>query len=135
MKYCEVNAYYLDVVTMGKAYVHFFSKDVAEKVYNSIKNFPSQYQDCELRILQKKEDEDYFKKIYSYLKDQNYLNYAYEPREANFVQWSEENSGKTAEKNEGEKSSELKETKVKQDRAVIDEDGFVIVKNKKKINN
>ena len=81
MKYCEVNNYYLDVIAMGKAYAHFFNKEIAEKVFNAVKSFPSQFQDCELKILQKKNEPDYFKKIYSYLKDQNYYNYVYDVRD------------------------------------------------------
>lgn len=115
---------------MGKAYVHFFNKDVAEKVYNSIKSFPSQFQDCELKILPKKDEEDYFKKIYNYLKDANYFNYVNEPREGNFVQVSEKEK-KEEKKEISLENVEKKETKSKCDRVEMDEEGFVKVKSKK----
>jgi len=130
IKYCEVNSFYLDVITSGKAYVHFFNKDIAEKVYNSIKSFPSQFQDCDLKILHKKEEEDYFKRIYNYLKDTNYFNYVSEPREENFVQLKE-NEKKEEKKEKLEQSVEPKEKKLNNDRAVFDEDGFLIVKTRK----
>lgn len=129
-KYCEVNSFYLDIITSGKAYVHFFNKDIAEKVFNSIKSFPSQFQDCEIKILQKKEEEDYFKKIYNYLKDTNYFNYVCEVREENFVN-VKENEKKEEKKENLEQSVEAKETKSNNDRGVVDEDGFMIVKTRK----
>jgi hypothetical protein len=129
-KYCETNAFYLDIITMGKAYVHFFSKDVAEKVYNSIKSFPSQFQDCELKLLPKKEEEDYFKKIYKYLKDANYFNYVNESREGDFVQ-KNENEKKEEKKEKSDQNVDNKENKSKNDRVEVDDEGFVIVKSKK----
>ena len=130
-KYCETNAFYLDIITMGKAYVHFFNKDIAEKVYNSIKTFPSQFQDCELKLLPKKAEEDYFKKIYKYLKDANYFNYVNESRDVDFVQKAE-NEKKEEKKENSDHNVENKETKLKNDKVEIDEEGFVIVKSKKK---
>ncbi len=116
---------------MGKAYVHFFNKDIAEKVYNSIKTFPSQFQDCELKLLPKKAEEDYFKKIYKYLKDANYFNYVNESRDVDFVQKAE-NEKKEEKKENSDHNVENKETKLKNDKVEIDEEGFVIVKSKKK---
>ena len=134
MKYCEVNNFYLDQINPGKAYAHFFNKEIAEKVYNSIKSYPSQFQDCDLKILQKKNEENYFKKIYSYLKDSSYFNYAYEQREDNFVVEKVEKEKIEEKKDNHETDIKIdnKDTKSKKEKENIDEDGFVIVKNKKK---
>jgi hypothetical protein len=117
----------MDQVSMGKTYAHFFNKEVAEKVFKSIKAYPSQFQDCELKLLQKKEDEEYFKKIYLYLKDADYLNYVYESREDGFVKKDNKIEER---KKENEVVQETKENK-KESQAQCDEDGFIIVKSKK----
>lgn len=137
MTYCELNNFYLDQINTGKAYVHFFNKEIAAKVYNSVKSYPSQFQDCELTILQKKNEENYFKKIYSYLKDSNYYNYVYDQREDNFVveKMENEKEKEIIEENkeiiEKDKKNENKESKSKPEKDKIDDDGFTIVKKKK----
>jgi hypothetical protein len=140
MKYCEANDYYLDLICMGKAYAHFFRKTVAEKVYSQIRTLPSQFQDCELKLLQKKEEEDYFKKIYSYLRDPSYYDYVYELRDEKARTFISSNVD-TAEKKEESKETPKEEKKtieyrefktpVVEKQQSVDEDGFMKVKNKK----
>ena len=122
---------------MGKSYAHFFSKEIAEKVFKSIKSNPSQYQDCEFKILAKNNDEDYFKKIYLYLRNNDYLNYVSEQRDDNFVfdkkpKIKIEETKENKDKNEVSDNNEIKENILKIEKIGEDDDGFKIVNKKKK---
>jgi len=62
LTFCESSDFYLDQITAGKGYAHFFKREVGEKVFLNIKSHTSQFQDCELKTYEKQND-DYKKSI------------------------------------------------------------------------
>jgi len=67
------NDFYVDEITKGKCYIHFFNLDLGQRIFNCLKNSPSQFQDCYEHVYEGGKETKY-EDLYLYMKNTDYFN-------------------------------------------------------------
>ena len=109
-KYSLPQDFYHDMIEPCLSYVHYFNLEKGKKAFENLKFKTSQYQECYETIYDKSKTDSSFDKIYTYLKNQDYLEYVYN----NLIDEDKLND----------------DNKDKQEE--VDEEGFIKVSGKKK---
>jgi len=109
LKFSQENDFYHDMTEHSFSYVHFFNFEKGRKTFEWLKKkTTSQYNECYEITYEKNKGDSSFEKIYSYLKNPDYLDYIY-------LNLQEENYSEKKEKVED-----------------VDDEGFTTIKKKGK---
>ena len=71
-KLISKNDFYIDEITKGKCYLHFFNLELGQKIFKLLKNNPSQFQECYEHVYNEREIK--FEELYLHLKNPEYFN-------------------------------------------------------------
>ena len=66
------NDFYIDEVTKGKSYVHFFNLELGQKIFKLLKKNPSQFQECYEHVYNEREIK--YEELYLHMKNPEYFN-------------------------------------------------------------